>query len=72
MLEPCTAVNVEVTLLVNNGVANSSNTVTASLTGNFEAGRRYALTLTVKSPEEVELSTSLVPWDDVTGPGTEF
>ena len=72
MLEPCSTMNVEVTLLVNNGVSNSSNTVTASLSGNFEAGRRYALTLTVKSPEEVELSTSLVPWDDVTGPGTEF
>ena len=72
MLEPCSTVNVEVTLLVNNGVSNSSNTVTASLSGNFEAGRRYALTLTVKSPEEVELSTSLVPWDDVTVPGTEF
>ena len=66
ILEPATTVEVEVTLRLDNG---TTNTVTASLDGNFVAGHRYALTLTVRSPEEVDLSTSLDPWVDEGGSG---
>lgn len=55
---------VEVVLSLDNG---TRNTVTASYTGSFSAGHRYTMTLTVRSPEEVELSTSLDPWVDVPG-----
>ncbi len=67
ILEPMNTVTVEVTLKLDN---NTSNTVTASLNGNFTAGHRYTLTLTVNSPEEVEISTSLDPWVDEGGSGS--
>lgn len=67
ILEPMNAVNVEVTLRLDN---NTVNTVSATLNGNFVAGHRYTLTLTVNSPEEVEISTSLDPWVDEGGSGS--
>lgn len=57
-------IEVEVVLSLDNG---TRNTVTASLRGSFAAGHRYVLTLTVRSPEEVDLSTSLDPWIDENG-----
>ena len=66
MLVPAEFYKAEILLTVN-GEAVDPVPVTLTREGGFLQGNRYTITLLVKSPQEVQISTELTDWSNVDG-----